>query len=164
MSDLLLKAPLQYEPLKNNRWLLRFPTDIGIQSWQLKSCDAPKVNIGSVEIPFLNTSTFVQGRYLWQEMNIKLNSYQAPSTAQALIEWMRLGVESVTGRMGYTIGHSKNLQLEMLDPTGAAVQLWDIKNAIIVGDVDFGGSLDYSSEDVQELSFTIQPQYCVQVF
>ena len=31
MSDLLLKMPLNYEPLRKNRWLLRFPADLGIQ-------------------------------------------------------------------------------------------------------------------------------------
>ena len=25
--------PLNYEPLRKNRWLLRFPADLGIQEW-----------------------------------------------------------------------------------------------------------------------------------
>ena len=32
MSDLLLKMPLNYEPLRQNRWLLRFPSDLGLHS------------------------------------------------------------------------------------------------------------------------------------
>lgn len=33
MSDLLIKMPLEYEPLKKNRFLFRFPSDLGIQEW-----------------------------------------------------------------------------------------------------------------------------------
>lgn len=31
MSDLLTKIPLQFEPLRKNRFMLRFPADLGIQ-------------------------------------------------------------------------------------------------------------------------------------
>ena len=33
MSDLLIKAPVTYELLRKNRFLLRFPSDLGIQEW-----------------------------------------------------------------------------------------------------------------------------------
>ena len=31
MSDLLLKMPNTYEPLRKNRFVFRFPADLGIQ-------------------------------------------------------------------------------------------------------------------------------------
>jgi hypothetical protein len=40
------------------------------------------------------------------------------------MEWVRLCAESVTGRMGYAAGYKKNVDLEMLDPTGVVVEKW----------------------------------------
>ena len=76
----------------------------------------------STEIPFLNTSTYVAGRFTWNTINVTFRDPIGPSAAQALMEWVRLTAESVTGRMGYAAGYKKDLDLEMLDPTGVAVE------------------------------------------
>ena len=57
MADLLTKMPLTYEPLRKNRWLFRFPADLGIQEWTLESAKRPAITQGATEIQFLNTST-----------------------------------------------------------------------------------------------------------
>ena len=57
MSDLLLKMPLNYEPLRKNRWLFRFPADLGIQEWWLSSASRPTITQNETKIPFLNTET-----------------------------------------------------------------------------------------------------------
>ena len=164
MSDLLLQSPIRAEPKKQNRWLLRFPTDVGIQTWACKSVGAPKMNITKNEMKFLNTSTWVNGSYTWAEMPITVRDFIAPSTSQGLIEWLRLHAESVTGRMGYNVGSAKTITLEILDPTGVLISEWACVNCIIVNEVDFGGTLDYANDEVVELSFTIQPQYCVLLY
>ena len=64
MSDLLLKMPLNYEPLRKNRWMLRFPSDLGIQEWWLSSANRPSIKQNEKEIPFLNTSTSVSYTHL----------------------------------------------------------------------------------------------------
>ena len=68
MSDMLLKMPLQYEPLRKNRWILRFPADLGIQEWYVASANRPGVSNNPKPIPFLNTETYVAGRYVWDEI------------------------------------------------------------------------------------------------
>ena len=70
MSDLLIKAPVTYELLIKNRFLLRFPSDLGIQEWWVLSCSRPGITQNSVEIPFMNTSNYVIGRYNWEEINV----------------------------------------------------------------------------------------------
>lgn len=162
--DLLLQSPIKAEPKKQNRWILRFPTDVGVQPWALKSVSAPKMNLTTNEMRFLNTSTFVNGSYKWAEMSITVRDFIAPSTSQGLIEWLRLHAESVTGRMGYNVGSSKTLTLELLDPTGVRISEWELRNCILTGDVDFGGTFDYTSDEVSELTFSIQPQYCVLLY
>ena len=52
-----MKMPIPYEPKRKNRFLLRFPSDLGIQEWWLASAARPSITQNEVEIPFLNTST-----------------------------------------------------------------------------------------------------------
>jgi hypothetical protein len=109
MADLLMKMPLPYEPKRQNRFILRFPSSLGINEWFVESAARPHITINATEIPFLNTSTYVAGRFTWQTINVVFRDPIGPSAAQALMEWVRLCAESVTGRMGYTeIGISTN--------------------------------------------------------
>lgn len=162
MSDLLIKSPMEYEPLRKNRFLFRFPSDLGIQEWWVASGSRPSFNQTSVEIPFLNTSNYVIGRYKWDTINVTLRDPIGPSASQAVMEWVRLHSESVTGRQGYAVAYKRDIILEMLDPTGTAISQWVIKNAMIT-DVKFG-ELDYNSDDLSTIEITLQPQYCVLSF
>ena len=83
-----------------------------------------KLKIASVAIPFLNTETYVAGKFAWEEITVKFRDPIGPSASQAVMEWIRLCAESVTGRMGYAAGYKKNVDLEMLDPTGVVVEKW----------------------------------------
>lgn len=159
MSDLLLKMPLQYEPLKKNRWILRFPADLGIQEWWLSSASVPSINIEDKKIPFLNTQTHVAGNYTWSDITLKFRSPIGPSASQALMEWIRLVAESVTGRMGYAIGYKRNLELELLDPNGVTVSKWIIVNAYPTSFE--GGDLTYSSDDLIEHTMKIAYDYAI---
>ena len=163
MSDLLLKAPLHYEPLRKNRWLFRFPSDLGIMEWWLSSAARPKINQEETEIPFLNTSTWVLGRYKWDPIQVSLRDPIGPSATQAIMEWVRLHSESVTGRQGYAAGYKRDVEIEMLDPTGVVVQKWILKNAWLQGDVDFG-NLDYTSNDLATIQFNLRFDYAVCCF
>lgn len=159
MSDLLLKMPLNYEPLRKNRWIFRFPSDLGIMEWFLTSASRPKINQEATEIPFLNTSTWVLGRYTWDTIDITLKDPIGPSASQAIMEWVRLHSESVTGRQGYAAGYKRDIELEMLDPTGVVVQKWILKNAMLTN-VNFG-DLSYSSDDLAEITATIRMDYAI---
>ena len=159
MSDLLTKMPLVYEPLRKNRWILRFPADLGIQEWTLESAKRPQINQPAKAIEFLNTSTYVVGRYEWEEINVVFRDPIGPSTSQAIMEWVRLTSESVTGRQGYAIGYKRDVELEMLDPTGAVVQKWILKNVFLTN-ADFG-ELAYSDDSLATVSVTLRPDYCI---
>ena len=111
MADLLMKMPT-YEPKRNNRFILRFPSDLGINEWFVESAARPHITIGSTEIQFLNTSTYVAGRFTWGEINVTFRDPIGPSASQALMEWVRLCAESVTGRMGYAVGYKRNVDIK----------------------------------------------------
>ena len=112
MADLLMKMPVPYEPKRVNRFIVRFPSSLGINEWYVTSAARPSAKINSVEIPFLNTSTYVAGRFVWNELRVKFKDPIGPSASQALMEWFRLHAESVTGRMGYAAGYKKDIELE----------------------------------------------------
>lgn len=159
MSDLLLSMPLKFEPLRKNRWVVRFPSDLGISEWMLKSAARPKINQNEKEIQFLNTSTWVVGRYTWDAINLTFRDPIAPSASQALMEWIRLASESVTGRQGYAAGYKRDLELEMLDPAGVCMQKWVMKNSFITS-CDFG-SLDYADDELADITATVRMDYAI---
>jgi hypothetical protein len=78
------------------------------------------------------------------------------------MEWVRLHAESVTGRMGYAAGYKKDISLEMLDPSGVAVEKWILQGCFLT-DVDFQ-SVSYSEDGLQTISATLRPDRCILVY
>ena len=85
-----------------------------------------------------------------------------PSASQAVMEWVRLASESVTGRQGYAVAYKRDLVLELLDPTGVAVSQWVIKNAFPTT-VSFG-ELSYDDDSLATIEVTLRPDYCILSF
>ena len=162
MADLLMKMPVPYEPKRQNRFILRFPSSLGINEWFVETAQRPHIQIAATEIPFLNTSTYVAGRFNWQALNVTFRDPIGPSAAQALMEWVRLHAESVTGRMGYAAGYKKNVDLEMLDPTGVVVEKWILEGSFL-SDVNFD-SLGYGTDALATITATIRMDRCILVY
>ena len=162
MADLLMKMPIPYEPKRNNRFIMRFPSTLGINEWFVETAARPHITIQSVEIPFLNTSTYVAGRFVWGEINVTFRDPIGPSASQALMEWVRLCAESVTGRMGYAAGYKKNVDLEMLDPTGVVVEKW-IMEGTWMKDVNFN-TLGYSDDKIATVTAQLRMDRCILVY
>jgi len=162
MADLLMKMPIPYEPKRQNRFILRFPSALGINEWFVESAARPHISINSTEIQFLNTSTYVAGRFTWGEINVKFRDPIGPSASQALMEWVRLCAESVSGRMGYAAGYKKNVDLEMLDPTGVVVEKWILEGTWLK-DVNFD-TLSYSQDAIASITAQLRMDRCVLVY
>jgi hypothetical protein len=162
MANLLMKMPVPYEPKKKNRFILRFPSSLGINEWYVSTTSRPSTSINPVEIPFLNTSTYVAGRFTWDTINVTFKDPIGPSAAQALMEWFRLHAESVSGRMGYAAGYKKDIELDMLDPTGVTVEKWIIQGAFITN-LNFN-DLSYSDDALADISVTLRPDRCILVY
>jgi hypothetical protein len=78
------------------------------------------------------------------------------------MEWVRLHAESVTGRMGYAAGYKKDIELEMLDPTGVVVEKWILQGTFITN-ADFG-SLEYSDDEIADITVTLRMDRCILVY
>ena len=162
MADLLMKMPIPYEPKRQNRFILRFPSTLGINEWFVESAARPHITINATEIQFLNTSTYVAGRFTWQTIPVTFRDPIGPSAAQALMEWVRLHAESVTGRMGYAAGYKRDIFLSLLDPTGVVIEKWVLKNTFLTK-VDFQG-FSYSEDGLVTIQASLRPDYCVLLY
>ena len=146
-----------FEPKQKNRFIMYID---GFPSYMVKGVGAVLLTQGSVALNHINVQRYVKGKTIWNTIQFTLFDPITPSGAQAVMEWVRLHHESVTGRDGYSDFYKKDLTFNVLGPVGDIVSEWVIKGAMIT-DASFG---DYSWEDAdaaQELTFTVQPDYCI---
>jgi len=146
-----------FEPKQQNRFLMLID---GIPAYQVKGVGAVSLNQGTVTLNHINVQRFVKGKTTWNTISFTLFDAITPSGAQAVMEWVRLHHESVTGRDGYSDFYKKDLTFNVLGPVGDVVSEWIIKGALIT-EASFG---DYSWDNenaAQEISMTVQPDYCV---
>ena len=78
------------------------------------------------------------------------------------MEWIRLCAESVTGRMGYAAGYKKNVDLEMLDPTGVVVEKWILEGCFLAS-ANFG-SLGYGTDALATIDVSLRMDRCILVY
>ena len=146
-----------FEPKQQNRFILYMD---GIPAYIIKGVAGVNLTQDAVALNHINVQRFVKGKSKWGEIQMTLFDPITPSGAQAVMEWVRLHHESVTGRDGYSDFYKKDLTLDVLGPVGDIVSEWIIKGAIIT-DVNFG---DYSwdtESTAQNITMTVQPDYCV---
>ena len=159
MADMFRPIPVDQEPKLKNRFVLEFPTELGINSYVVQTAKKPSMTLNKVEIPSMNTSTWTMGRYIWDEMDIEFIDPIGPSSTQKITEWVNLQAESATGRVGYALGYKKNLVLKALDGPGVEVEKWTLIGCMITK-ADYG-VLDYATDDFQRIKITIQPDRCI---
>jgi hypothetical protein len=83
-----------------------------------------------------------------------------PSGAQAVMEWVRLHHESVTGRDGYSDFYKKDLVLDVLGPVGDVVSEWIIKGEFIK-EANFGDYNWDTADTAVNITMTVGMDYCV---
>ncbi len=151
-------VPIDQEPKLKNRFVLEFPSDIGIESYLVQTAKKPSIKIDKIEIPFMNTKSYMAGKYYFDEMTITFIDVIGPSTSQKIMEWVRLHAEPATGKMGYAVGYKKNLVLKALDPVGVEVEKWDLIGCQITS-AEFD-EYSYEANELLKVTLTIQPDRC----
>ena len=64
--------------------------------------------------------------------------------------------------MGYAAGYKKNVDLEMLDPTGVVVEKWILEGTFL-SDVNFN-SLGYSDDKIATIAAVLRMDRCILVY
>jgi len=145
-----------FEPVQTNRFIVYLD---GIPSYTIKNISLPTVESGEVVIDHINIQRYVKGKTKWSSFNLELYQPIVPSGAQAVMEWVRLSHESVTGRDGYSDFYKKDLTFNVIDPVGAIVSEWVFKGCWITSS-NFG-EYDYANEGMVNIQLTIRPDYAV---
>ena len=146
-----------FEPKQANRFILYMD---GIPSFIIKGVSAVSLTQGEVTLNHINILRKVKGKSVWNDVTMTLFDPITPSGAQAVMEWVRLGHESVTGRDGYSDFYKKDLTVNVLGPVGDIVSEWILKGAFIKESTF--GDYNWDTENAaQEITMTVQPDYCV---
>jgi hypothetical protein len=146
-----------FEPKQTNRFILYME---GVPAYLVKGVGAVSLTQNAVALNHINVQRYVKGKTIWNTIQFTLYDAITPSSAQAVIEWVRLGHESVTGRDGYSDFYKKDITFNVLGPVGDIVSEWVIKGAIIT-EVNWG---DYNWDDdgnPVNITVTVQPDYCI---
>ena len=148
-----------FEPKQANRFILYMD---GIPSFIIKGISAISLTQGEVILNHINILRKVKGKSVWNDVTMTLFDPITPSGAQAVMEWVRLGHESVTGRDGYSDFYKKDITFNSLGPVGDKVEEWTLKGAMIQS-ANFG-DLDWSVSEPAEITLTLRYDYAILQF
>ena len=148
-----------FEPKMSNRFIMEID---GIPAYLIKTAARPQLQLNSVPLDHINVKRYVKGKAEWQPVTVTLYDPIVPSGAQAVMEWVRLHHESVTGRDGYSDFYKKDITFNVLGPVGDKVEEWTLKGAFIES-TDFS-DLNYSEATPAEISLTLRYDYAILQF
>ena len=131
----------------------------GIPAYLIKTANRPSITFEEVTLEHMNVKRYVKGKASWETIEITLYDPVVPSGAQAVMEWVRLHHESVTGRDGYSDFYKKDVRFNTLGPVGDVVEEWICKGAYVTG-AEFGSG-DWTSSTPMEISLTIAMDYAI---
>lgn len=146
-----------FEPKVKNRFLMYVD---GIPAYIIKRIGPVSVDMGEIKLNHINVYRKIKGRAQWADIEMTLHDPITPSGAQAVMEWVRLHHESVTGRDGYSDFYKKDVTINILGPVGDIISEWIVKGAFIKS-ANFG---DYSWDEdaaAQELTVNLGMDYCI---
>ena len=162
MAELLDPSEIMFtpfEPKTKNRYIMYLE---GIPSYLIKTANRPSITFEEVELNHINVKRYVKGKGAWEPIEITLFDPVVPSGAQAVMEWVRLHKESVTGRDGYSDYYKKDITINMLGPVGDKVEEWTLKGAFIVSAAF--NDLDWSVSDPAEITLSLRYDYAILQF
>ena len=145
-----------YEPKQANRFILYMD---GFPSYIIKQISSFAIENGEVILNHINIDRKIKGKSKWGDVTLNLYDPVTPSGAQAVMEWVRLHHESVTGRDGYSDFYKKEIKFNTLGPVGDVVEEWICKGAYITN-AEFGSG-DWTSSTPMEISLTIAMDYAI---
>ena len=145
-----------FEPKVQNRFLMDID---GIPAYLIKKIARPSLSFNEVTLEHINIKRKIKGKASWENLSFDLYDPVTPSGAQAVMEWVRLSHEAVTGRDGYSDFYKKDLRIQMLGPVGDIVEEWILKGAMVAS-VNFGDA-DWGSDTPMNIALTVAMDYCI---
>ena len=162
MPDLIDPSEIMFtpfEPKTQNRFIMYIE---GVPAYLIKTTARPTITFEEIELDHINVKRYVKGKGAWDTLELTLYDPIVPSGAQAVMEWVRLHKESVTGRDGYSDFYKKDVTFNLLGPVGDVVEEWILKGTYI--ETANFGELDYASSDPAEITLTLKYDYAILQF
>lgn len=156
-SDLFYGRAGAWEPKLSHRFIVM--NMAGIESYVVKTASRPAIEAEPVEIHHINTVRKIKGKSLWQDMTMTLYDPIVPSGAQMVMDWIRAGHESLTGRDGYASFYKREVGFKVLGPVGDVVEEWRLSGAYVAS-ANFG-DMDWTSSDPMSIEVTVSYDYAV---
>ena len=148
-----------FEPKVKNRFIMYIE---GIPAYLIRAMNRHQIQCEEIVLDHINVKRYLKGKAAWQPIDITLYDPIVPSGAQAVLEWIRLGHESVTGRDGYSDFYKKDVTFNLLAPVGDIVEEWKLVGTYIQN-ANFG-DLDYATSEAAEITLTLQYDYAILQF
>jgi len=159
MADLITAneaMSVAFEPKVQNRFIMYVD---GIPAYLIKGVSRPTVNNNMIRIEHMNVYRKLKGKTEWSDVEMTLYDPIVPSAAQAVMEWIRLSHESVTGRDGYADFYKKDVTINVLGPVGDKVEEWQLKGAFPLT-ANFN-TLDWATADPVTVTLTLAIDYAI---
>ena len=148
-----------FEPKLKNRYVMSID---GIPAYLIKTANRPSISFEEVDLNHMNVKRYVKGKATWDTVEFTMYDPVVPSAAQAVMEWIRLSHESVTGRDGYSDFYKKDVSINVLGPVGDIVEEWTLKGTW-VQQAQFG-DLDFGSDDPVDITLQLRYDYAILQF
>ena len=162
MPDLIDPSEIMFtpfEPKVKNRFIMYVE---GIPAYLIKAVARPQITFEEIALDHINVKRYVKGKGDWQLLNITLFDAIVPSGAQAVMEWVRLHKESVTGRDGYSDFYKKDVTINVLGPVDDKVEEWTLKGAWIK-DANFG-EMSWETNEPTDITLSLRYDYAILQF
>lgn len=140
-----------FEPVLQHRFIMSID---GIPSYLIKKISGIGFDDGEVIIDHINSYIKFRQKRRWNDITLSLYNPVSPSGAQAVMEWARLGYETVTGRAGYGDFYWKDVTFNAIDGVGNTVNEWVIKKAFIKSVSNFG-DWDWSASEYTTIEMVL---------
>jgi len=162
MPDLIDPSEIMFtpfEPKVKHRFIMYIE---GVPAYLIKAAARPQITFEEIALDHINVKRYVKGKGDWQTLSITLYDAIVPSGAQAVMEWVRLHKESVTGRDGYSDFYKKDVTINVLGPVGDKVEEWTLKGAWIQ-EANFG-EMAWETNEPMDITLTLRYDYAILQF
>jgi hypothetical protein len=134
-------VPIQYEPMRRNRFVVNFPDQMEIPTYLIREIERPRLVVESIDV---GNGYMIPGQHRYEPI---------------IVKFVEMIGQNITNKL---IHHFVNLTrfdlyIEMIDPTGVTVETWSLMGCVII---DLNGDLLTNNDyDMANLYLRVQPNY-----
>lgn len=160
------------EPKRNYRWTVTFNNNSADSlqqvSYALKKINKPKGAFKEASHAYINHKFYYPGRFEWEPVQMTMASVTKPDANYLVNKVMinagygvpqaaaTVGAQvSTPGKRKFAGALGNTIDISQVDADGRATETWSLYNPFFTT-VTFGDGLDYSNEEIVEISCTIR--------